>query len=79
MAINRKGMRKIIVGDSLYYYKIYFIKNCGSSWGGLRIVIEHPDETVTTHTKDWYKHDAFTPADVEKLIEEEVCTQQHEC
>lgn len=66
MAINRKGMRKIVVDDETYYYKIYR----ATEWytGYLRIVIEHPSGKVTTHRINQDKYVPFTPSDMAELI-----------
>lgn len=74
MAISRKGMRKIVVNDKIYYYKIYHSCKC-FFWcectdPRLTIVIEKPDGKVVTHNKHQRQHNAFTPKDVRVLIEE---------
>lgn len=72
MAISHKGMRKIVVEDKLYYYKV---KGFYDSFhdGGVNVVIESPDGKVHTH-KVWRdtRWMAFTPKDVKALILGEV-------
>ena len=66
MAINRKGMRKIVIDNGTYYYKIYR----ASEWymNYLRVTIEHPDGKITVHKVDQGTYVPFTPKDVAKLI-----------
>jgi hypothetical protein len=67
MAINRKGMRKIVVDGGTYYYKM-------RSWHDifetdyLVVVIEHPSGKIDTHEFEHPKYKAFTPKNVAELI-----------
>jgi hypothetical protein len=71
MAINRKGMRKIVVSDKVYYYKISG-KYSGEYYA--KIVIEFPDNTIRTHCHSLY-HSAITPKYIRTLIEGELYGQ----
>jgi len=75
MAINRKGMRKLIIGDETYHYKIRHSCNCfffcDCIWGDkLTVVIEHPEGKVKTHKFSHERYKAFTPRNVAALIKE---------
>jgi hypothetical protein len=75
MAISRKHMRKIVVNNEIYYYKIshsckcVFFCECMSP--KLRVVIEYPDGEIKVHEFEWEKYKSFTPKDIKGLIEKE--------
>ena len=70
MAINRKGMRKIVVDDEIYYYKITRETSFYSPY--LRLVIERPDGEVVVCTLKANNEDgserAVTPKEIVELI-----------
>jgi hypothetical protein len=74
MAINRKGMRRLIVDDEPYYYKIkseYDYEWCGAYQDfRLKLIIEYPDGDVKTHHfEDAGYHTSITPRDVKDIIQ----------
>ena len=70
MAINRKGMRKIVVDDAVYYYKISARRTFFHD-SEIKLVIEKPSGEVETYKferDDQYI--PFTPKDVRTVIKE---------
>jgi predicted N-acyltransferase len=80
MAISRKGMRKIVVDNVLYYYKIthssgkyskgnYLQDHCWDDYyPHIKVVIEYPNGKILTHIEDWECYVPFTPKDVRRVI-----------
>ena len=70
MAINRKGMRKIVVDNETYHYKIRRIQgSCDTDY--LEVVIERPDEEIVYCTMSTFKdgyYRAITPKEITDLI-----------
>lgn len=70
MAINRKGMRKIVVDDETYHYKIRTKRTLWDSM--LEVVIERPDGEVCycflSMMGDDGNYRMVTPRKVKELI-----------
>lgn len=69
MAINRKGMRKIVVAEKTFYYKIKHEFDCWTNTNSLCVLIEYPNGRIKTH--DIYtdsRYTEFTPKNVSELI-----------